>query len=112
MDEELHEDWLDARLREEAAYIDDAGFTAQLMQKVPARRTTRTSLRGAVLLGITMLACVITYLASDGGHFLVSAVQTLAAMPLWILFVVATFCAVVVTVGAASAAYLQVRDRS
>ena len=111
MDEELQEDWLDARLRDEAVYIDDAGFTAQVMHKVPARRATRTSLRGAVLLGITLLACIVTYLASDGGHFVISAVQTLAAMPLWILFVVAIFCGVVVTTAAASAAFLQVRDR-
>ena len=37
MDEKLQEDWLDARLRDEAPYIDDAGFTARVVQKLPAR---------------------------------------------------------------------------
>jgi hypothetical protein len=112
MNEEFQEDWLDARLRDEAPYIDDAGFTAQLVQKLPARRATQSSLRGAVLLGITVLACIVTYLASNGGNFLVSAVHTLAAMPLWILYVIAVFCGVVGTAIAASAAYFQVRDPS
>ena len=36
MDEQLQEDWLDRRLREEMPYIDDAGFTARVVQKLPA----------------------------------------------------------------------------
>ena len=52
MDENLQEDWLDARLREEAAYIDDAGFTARVVQKLPAR-AVGYSLRAVILLGLT-----------------------------------------------------------
>ncbi len=109
MDEQFQEDWLEARLREESPYIDDAGFTAQLLQKLPPRRTTRSSFRGAVLLCVTLLACVATYFVSGGGRFLVSAVNDLAAMPLWILYVVAIFCGVIVTAVAASVAYFQAR---
>ena len=34
MDEQLQEDWLETRLREETPYIDEAGFTAQVVQKI------------------------------------------------------------------------------
>ena len=109
MDEQFQEDWLDARLREEAPYIDDAGFTAQLVQKLPAQRAARSSFRGAILLCLTLLACVVTYLVSDGGHFLISAVNDLAAMPLWMVYIVAIGCGIVVTAVAAGAAYSQAR---
>ena len=109
MDEQLQEDWLDARFREEAPYIDDAGFTAQVVRKLPPRRAAQSSFRGAFLLAVTTLACVVTYFVSGGGRFLISAVNDLAAMPLWILYVVAIFCGVVATAGAAGAAYFQAR---
>ncbi|MBA3831562.1 MAG: hypothetical protein H0X34_06660 [Chthoniobacterales bacterium] len=109
MEEQFQEDWLEARLHEESPYIDDGGFTAQLVQKLPPRRAAGGSFRGAILLCVTLLACVVTYLVSGGGRFLVSAVNDLAAMPLWILYVVAIFCGVVVTAVAASVAYFQAR---
>jgi len=112
MDENLQEDWLDARLREEAPYIDDAGFTAQIVQKLPARRGTRNSFRGVVMLGITVLACAVTYFVSNGGHFLVSAVEALAAMPLWMVCTIAIFCGIIATGVAAGAAYFQVREET
>ncbi len=112
MNEQFQEDWLDARLREEAPYIDDAGFTAQVVQKLPPRRASRNSFRGAILLGVTMLACVVTYFASDGGRFLISAVNTFAAMPLWMLYVVAIGCGMVATGVAAAAAYFQAREQT
>ena len=72
MDEQLQEDWLDARLRDEAPYIDDAGFTAQVMQKLPARRAARLSFRGTIMLCITLLASALTYVVSGGGRFVES----------------------------------------
>lgn len=112
MDEELQEDWLDARLREEAPYIDDAGFTAQLVQKLPARRAARTSFRGVILLAITFFACVVTYFASGGGHFLVSAVDTLATWPLWMVCTIAIFCGIIGTAVSAGAAWSQAREET
>ncbi len=110
MDDQLQEDWLETRLREEAPYIDDAGFTAAVVQKLSARRATRASVRGVLLLAITVVACVVTYFISNGGSFLVAAVNTLVAMPLWIIAVVAVFCGVVGTVTAAGIAYVQARE--
>jgi hypothetical protein len=109
MDEQLQEDWLDARLREEMLYIDDAGFTAQVMQKLPAPGSRR-SFRAAILLCITLLASVATYFASDGGRFLVVAVYRLAAMPLLFVSLVAIGCTLVMTAVAAGAAFAQTRE--
>ena len=78
MDEQLQEDWLDRRLREELPYIDDAGFTARIVQMLPAPER-RQSYRAFILLGITLFASIVTYLASDGGRFLIVAFYRLAA---------------------------------
>ena len=42
MAENLQDDSLDARLRDEAVYIDDAGFTARVVQQLPARRMAQS----------------------------------------------------------------------
>jgi len=81
MDEQLQEDWLDRRLRDEMPYIDDAGFTARVVQKLPAPQRQR-SFRALILITVTLLASGLTYLASDGGRFLVVAAYRFASMPL------------------------------
>jgi hypothetical protein len=111
MNEHLEEDWLDARLREEAPYIDDAGFTALVVQKLPAQHAGRTSFRGVLLLAITLLACVVTYFVSDGGRFVVSAAQTLSAMPLWLIMVIVLTCTGLGTIAAAGIAFFQAREQ-
>jgi hypothetical protein len=110
MDEQLQEDWLDQRLRDELGYIDDDGFTARVVQKLPAAGS-RYSFRAAVLLCVTLLASIVTYLASDGGRFLVVAVYRLAAMPLLFVSLVAICSTLVVTAVAASAAWSNMREQ-
>ncbi len=111
MKESLEEDWLDARLRGEAPYLDDAGFTAQVLRKLPARRARR-SLRGVILLGLTVLACVIAYLVSDGGRFVVQGLNRLASLPLPYLCLLAIGCTLLVTLVAAGAAFAQTREET
>jgi hypothetical protein len=53
MEEKLQEDWLDARLRDEAPYIDDGGFTSRVVHKLPVRQVRR-SYRAFIMLGITL----------------------------------------------------------
>lgn len=112
MNDQLQEDWLDARLRDEAPYIDDAGFTAMVVQKLPVQRAARESFRGVLMLAITMLACVITYFVSGGGQFLASSFHTLAVMPLWMVATIALFCGIVGTLTAGYAAYLRGREET
>ena len=108
MDEQLQEDWLVRRLREEMPYIDDAGFTARIVQKLPAAQSRR-SYRAAILIGLTLLASFIAYVISDGGHFLVVEAYRLAAMPLVFISLVAICCSLVMTAVAAGAAWSNVR---
>ena len=109
MDEQLKEDWLERRLREEMPYIDDAGFTARVVQKLPAP-SSRHSLRALILLSITLLASVVTYLASDGGRFLIVAAYRFASMPLIFISLVAICATLIATAVGASAALAQARD--
>jgi hypothetical protein len=103
MDENLQEDWLDARLRDDAAYIDDGGFTAHVVQKLPARRV-RHSLRGVILLGVTMVASAIAYLLSGGGWFIAEGVTRFALLPLPVIWVCAAGATVLVMAGGLAAA--------
>lgn len=86
MDQELHDgDWLDAKLRDEMSYIDDAGFTAGVLQKLPAA-PARRSLRAIILLGAALLASALAYSLSDGAQFLwVTIARTAQLSPVAIL---------------------------
>lgn len=104
MDELPQEDWLDAQLREETPYIDDAGFTAAVLHKLPAHRARR-SFRGFILLALTLLACLAAYFISDGGRFIILEAERLVAMPLIYICAIALLCTAVVTASGAAAAY-------
>ena len=69
MEQVNQEDWLDKELREATPYIDDAGFTARVLQQLPPPRRSRDLLRAAILLGMTLLASVLAYVVSGGGRF-------------------------------------------
>lgn len=108
MDEQLQEDWLDARLREASPYIDDGGFTARVVQYLPARKQ-RSSRRAFILCCITLLASIITYVVSGGGQFLVSGMNRMVGLPiLWIL-ILAGLCSLLFASIAAAAALSRTR---
>src|SRR5260370_37811769 len=86
MDEISQEDKLDRQLREAALYIDDNGFTARVLQQLPAPRRTRRSFRSAILLAAALLASALAYVASDGGRFLIVAMARLVTLPAVWLF--------------------------
>jgi len=110
MDEQLQGDWLDARLRDEAPYLDDAGFTARVVQQLPARRQS-SSVRAFILFGVTLLACVIAYFVSGGGSVFANAAEFLVAMPFVTVCVIAGGCALMVTLLGASAAVIGAREQ-
>jgi Domain of unknown function (DUF5056) len=110
VDEQLQEDWLEARLRQEMPYIDDEGFTAQVVQKLPTPGSRR-SFRATILVCVTLLASIVTYFVSDGGRFLVTAVYRLASMPVLFVGLVAICCTLVMTAIAAGAALSNVNER-
>ncbi len=110
MNEVKQEAWLDRQLREGAPYIDDEGFTARVLQQLPAPRHSRRSLRSAILLAITVLASVLAYLVSDGGRFLVVALTRLTTLPTLWLFVLALGSGILVMAGGVIAAIARTRE--
>ena len=110
MEEKLQEDWLDARLRDEAPYIDDAGFTSRVVEKLPARRIRR-SYRALILLGVTLAACFAAYRLSGGPSLLIDALTNVAMMPVTLMWICAATAAVLVSAGGLAAALSRSRGR-
>jgi hypothetical protein len=111
MNENLQEDVLEARLRDDAPYIDDAGFTSGVVQKLPARRVRR-SFRAMIFVGITLAACVAAYLLSGGKWFIAEEVTNLAMLPMTTIWVCAGGAALLVMAGGLAAALSKSRGRS
>jgi cytochrome bd-type quinol oxidase subunit 1 len=111
MDENLQEDWFDARLRDEAVYVDDGGFTARVVQKLPAR-PVRHVLRAVILLGVTLVASIIAYLLSDGGWFIAEEVTRFARLPLPVMWLCAAIATGLVMAGGFAAAMSRTSRRS
>ena len=110
MGENLQEDRLDARLRDEASYIDDGGFTSRVVHKLPARRVRR-SYRALILLGVTLAACVAAYLLSGGSWFIAEEATNLAMLPVTVIWLCAAAVTVVVMAGGLAAALSKTRGR-
>jgi hypothetical protein len=92
MDDEM----LDRQLCDATPYIDDEGFTARVMARLPAARRERRWLRAMILLGLTILGSGIAYLLSGGGRFIREGVIQLSDFPIWLLLVFAFGCGLVV----------------
>ena len=104
MEQVNQEDWLDKELREATPYIDDAGFTARVLQQLPPPRRSRDLLRAAILLGMTLLASVLAYVVSGGGRFVSVTIERLATLPaLWVFLLALASSLVVAAVGATAA---------
>jgi len=88
MEEMIEEDQLDRQLRETAPYIDDDGFTARVVSKLPSPGRAPRSMRGIILVGITAVGSAIAY-AISGGRFVNEAIMRLSTFPIWILLVFA-----------------------
>ena len=111
MDEKLQEDSLDARLRDDAPYIDDADFTSRVVQKLPARQVRR-SYRAFLLLGITLAACLAAFWLAGGTSFAIDTYANVAMMPVTWMWVTAAAAAIVVMAGGLAAALARSRGRS
>jgi hypothetical protein len=95
MEEMIEEDQLDRQVREAVPYIDDDGFTARVMAKLPAPRRATRSMRGIILVGITAVGSAIAY-AISGGRFVNEAIMRLSTFPIWILLLFTFGCGLVV----------------
>jgi len=97
MDETQEIDWLDRQLREAVPYIDDDGFSRRVLQQLPARRTNLQRFRAVVLLGATLIACLIAYFLSDRGEFVLQAINRMTSMSPLMLAGIAVFAGILIT---------------
>jgi hypothetical protein len=111
MEEMLQEDSLDARLRDEASYLDDAGFTSRVLQKLPARRVRR-SYRALILIGITLVACLVAFRLSGGSGLFFEGVTYVTMMPVTVMWLCVGAVAALVMAGSLAATYSRLRGRS
>jgi hypothetical protein len=101
---------MDARLRDEAPYIDDAGFTSRVVQKMPARQVRR-SYRAFILIGITLAACFAAYWLSGGTSLFFEGVSYVTMMPLTAIWLCVGAVAMLVMAGSLAAVYSRTRGR-
>lgn len=97
MDEIIRDDRLDRQIREAMPYIDDDGFTARVLQCLPAASRSPRWLRAGILLAITLLASVLGYVLSDDGRFITVIIERLAVLPIFGLFAFALASGMLVT---------------
>jgi hypothetical protein len=90
----IDDEMLDRQLREAVPYIDDDGFTARVMSRLPAAPREPRWLRAIVLLGLALLGSGVAYLLS-GGLIREGLVQ-MVDFPIWLLLVFAFGCGLVV----------------
>ena len=103
---------LDARLRDETPYLDDAGFTARVMKQLPRRRLSWNSQRAFVIFAATILSVVVAYFASGEGMFVHDIFARTAGLgPLQLLLVLFT-CGIAMTVAGLWAALSRMRGTS
>ena len=91
----IDDETLDRQLREAVPYINDDGFTARVIARLPAARREPQWLRAMIVLGLALLgtgiACVI-----GGGHVVREGIIEFASFPIWLLLVFAFGCGLVV----------------
>jgi len=91
----IDDETLDRQLREAAPYINDDGFTARVIARLPAvPRSEPQWLRAMIVLGLALLGVGIAYLLS-GGVIRQGLIQ-MADFPIWLLLVFAFGCGLVV----------------
>src|SRR5213076_366167 len=101
---------LNARLRDETFYIDDAGFTARVMKQLPRHRVSWSSLRSFIILAATILSAVVAYFASGEGMFVHDAFARVSGLrPLQLLLLIFA-CGTGMTIAGLWAALARTRD--
>lgn len=90
----IDDETLDRQLREAVPYINDDGFTARVIARLPAARREPQWLRAMIVLGLALLGTGVAFLLS-GGVIRQGLIQ-MADFPIWLLLVFAFGCGLVV----------------
>jgi hypothetical protein len=92
----IDDEALDRQLRDAVPYIDDDGFTARVMVRLPVARREPRWLRVMILVGLAAIGVAIAYVISGGGNLVREGVIQLSTCPVWLLLVFAFGCGLVV----------------
>jgi hypothetical protein len=90
----IDDETLDRQLRDAVPYINDAGFTARVIARLPAAQREPQWLRAMIVLGLALLGTGVAYLLS-GGVIRQGLIQ-MADFPIWLLLIFAFGCGLVV----------------
>ena len=83
---EIEQDWLDKKLQEAVPYIEDNGFTARVLQRLPRSQPRLEFLRPLILVAASALASALTYVLSDGGRFIIVEMFKVTTIPtVWVV---------------------------
>ena len=103
---------LDARLRDATPYIDDAGFTARVMQQLPHRRFSWSAQRAFIIFAATIVSVVIAYFASGEGMFVHDAFARMSGLKPVQLLLLILACGTGMTIAGLWAASKSFRAKS
>ena len=92
----IDDETLDRQLREAVVYIDDDGFTARVIARLPQARREPRLVRAMILVGLAILGSGLAYLVSGGGRFVREGMLQVADFPIWLLLVFAFGCGLVI----------------
>ena len=90
----IDDETLDRQLRDAVPYINDDGFTARVIARLPAAQREPQWLRAMIVLGLALLGTGVAYLLS-GGVIRAGLIQ-MADFPIWLLLIFAFGCGLVV----------------
>jgi hypothetical protein len=90
----IDDDTLDRQLRDAVPYINDDGFTARVIARLPAAQREPQWLRAMIVLGLALLGTGVAYLLS-GGVIRQGLIQ-MTDFPIWLLLIFAFGCGLVV----------------
>jgi hypothetical protein len=91
----IDDEMLDRQLREAVPYINDDGFSARVIARLPAARPEPQWLRAMIVVGLALLGTGIVYVVG-GGHVLREGILEFANFPIWLLLVFAFGCGLVI----------------
>jgi len=92
----IDDEALDRQLREAVPYINDDGFTARVIARLPAARREPQWLRAMIVVGLALLGSGVAYLLSGGGRFVRDGMIQMTDFPIWLLLIFAFGCGLVV----------------
>ena len=92
----IDDETLDRQLREAVPYLDDDGFTARVLARLPTAPREPRWLRTMIVLGLAILGSAVAYLLSGGARVVSEGVIQMADFPIWLLLVFAFGCGLVV----------------